>query len=95
MLEVQLRTPRSTTSICTYATLNPPNLGRARFSIGEGVGAALTTAARTVEMMAKLENRIVEMSICFFFDEFGGVCGRKRKRERREMDVNYTRRDQR
>jgi hypothetical protein len=24
MLEVQLRTPRSTTSICTYATLNPP-----------------------------------------------------------------------
>jgi hypothetical protein len=59
------------------------------------VGAALTTAARAVEMMAKLENRIVEMSICFFFDEFGGVCGRKRKRERREMDVNYTRRDQR
>lgn len=46
--------------------LNPPNLGRARFSIGEGVGAALTTAARAVEMMAKLENRIVEMSIYFF-----------------------------
>jgi hypothetical protein len=45
--------------------LNPPNLGRARFSIGEGVGAVLTTAARAVEMMAKLENRIVEMSICF------------------------------
>jgi hypothetical protein len=73
MLEVQLRTPRSTTSICTYATLNPPNLGRARFSIGEGVGAALTTAARAVEMMAKLENRIVEMSICFFFSMSLGV----------------------
>lgn len=65
MLEVQLQTPRSITSICTYAMLNPPNLGRARFSIGEGVGAALTTAARAVKMMAKLQNRIVEMSICF------------------------------
>lgn len=46
--------------------LNPPNLGRALFSIKAEVGAALTTAARAVEMMAKLENRIVEMSIYFF-----------------------------
>lgn len=92
VIEVQPRTPKSKTSIRPYAMLNPPNLGRARFSIGEGVGAALTTAARAVEMMAKLDNRIVEMSICFF-SELWGECGGERKRQWREMEEKDTRRD--